>query len=57
MKSDFDYRKARCNNCPFWEPANGVCFFPGDCDLPKEDPELLKMMREDFDEHTKEIRT
>ena len=34
----------KCENCPFYERANGVCFFPGDCTLP-EDNELLKLMR------------
>lgn len=34
----------RCRTCPFWDRANGVCYFPGDCDLPEEN-ELLKLMQ------------
>lgn len=35
--------KEKCKSCPFWEPTNGVCYFPGNCDLP-EDYEILKLM-------------
>lgn len=34
----------KCENCPFYDRANGACFFPGDCTLP-EDNELLKLIQ------------
>lgn len=46
----------KCETCPFYEPANGACFFPGDCSLP-EDAEILKLIREDYEDPLKEIRS
>lgn len=52
--------KEKCKRCPFREPANGVCYFPGNCDEPA-DAQILKLfpLREDdsAEEAQKEIRT
>lgn len=51
--------KEHCQTCPFWYQPNGVCFYPGNCDLP-EDNDLLKLITPDDDsaeEAQKEIRT
>lgn len=34
--------KLYCETCPFWDKANGCCYFPGDCTLPEE-YEILKL--------------
>ena len=36
--------RLNCESCPFWDKANGCCYFPGDCALPEE-YEILKLMQ------------
>ena len=36
--------RLNCESCPFWDKANGCCYFPGDCTLP-EKYEILKLMQ------------
>lgn len=44
-----------CESCPFWDKANGVCYFPGDCSLPEEN-ELLRIMGAKKDDSVEEAQ-